>query len=765
MPPCIRCTDAESDKTGHSTCIRHADCWLEKLFHPSRCSSCKTLREAAFNPEQSPAQTRARDCLRSWIKLLIANKRSHKDFDPTALWASSSDRSKFTGIWCLDLQALGVGTAIRKSLKRDRSVSSCRGSRSSTPLSTKRTKKTEDPEARLEIYLSPQPRVSGSSLSTDLDVSSRDPSPSLQSEPESPSPAIRSSEVLQRAVEASLGTLANQVSKVVSDYLPPPAVPSDRPAPDFLPVPDQAFDLQQDFASLAGPGEFQQEWGFQDPAGFSQVPLEGPCSSENLWPHPSQVVEPGTQGPQSCLNPASLVDNGPRTASASNEELTWFVPPQDAAIDFSAGSLLFEGAELGSLVRLKEMDHWVLFSPLVVSDEVSAMMDRSVPYVKPAARDPKKLSLFELISSAFRHGTNPFSSNWGIGPEGNSITANLSLETKIALGVEPSPYIPPLLREMKLNFSGKDDPNSVRILETLNAPKITKTDTDIGGPFDGLVSPLKTEVFDCDARRRAELLTLVEIKSSLELAHSLSSHEALKSFNLPTAASIHMSHVGKALGAADRLLTPLLAKSAATFRSYRSSLHSQALSRVRSEGVKKEIGQLNVFSPGLWPEEGKESLISAARQAISDQSWKTSSKKPASKPKKPASKSNKFTSRSGNPAPTSTTSSQAHPANPQVGHSHPIPYFGPRAPGASGPGQFRQQFSPQTYWHGFRRPLGYHPRGGQNFRHPQYYPFPAYNQSFRPPRAQGPYVKGEKSARGQYSKGSGRGKHRGGHSG
>ena len=138
MPPCIRCADAESDKTGHSTCIRHADCWLEKLFHPSRCSSCKTLREAAFNPEQSPAQTRARDCLRSWIKLLIANKRSHKDFDPTALWASSSDRSKFTGNWCLDLQALGVGTAIRKSLKRDRSASSRGGSRSSTPLTTKR---------------------------------------------------------------------------------------------------------------------------------------------------------------------------------------------------------------------------------------------------------------------------------------------------------------------------------------------------------------------------------------------------------------------------------------------------------------------------------------------------------------------------------------------------------------------------------------------------------------------------------------------------
>ena len=535
--------------------------------------------------------------------------------DPFAIWASEADRANFTADWCAFLRDLDVGkpiVSIRTLNVRKRSGS---GNSSQGDRDGRSKKPRNSSEAAFDLSASPLVTQTWSRYE-DRDYSNE--------------------------IDGQFDKLANIVSTQIYNV----------PQPDWQMVMNLNEGL--DTNNNTAPVLQEQNYGNDNlfcysqgnraaPKSFGEAPPSG-SGPQYLTPqscpprfsdgHTSQVMDVshsfGSITQPKLMAQPSIQEGGISQGGLGGDDLPgtrqerWFIPPPNAEIDLEKGTFKIGGMDLSQFLEIKKEGPFKLFRPLIFNQDVNTALKFSAVHSAPVLKEPPKPLLFDLMGASFIGAPKV---GWEASDDRLVIRTNLSQDTKEALGLCGAKFTPPTAREMKLTLEGLSDADSIKFFETLNAPNLSKDELkQLGGPFEGIMSPLSTEVCEADFRRRKELSALVGTRSAVELASSLCSYEALEKFNLSTEAHVHMTHLSKALEAAQRYLSPTLAKAAENFSKQRKYMHMTATSRIANESVKRSVRELEVYSPGLWPEDSREPLVDAARAALADNTWKVVSR-------------------------------------------------------------------------------------------------------------------------------------------
>ena len=600
---CLSCDKVPQFRSEHGkACLRHVACWKDRLYWPSKCTPCQSNWSKATLLEDSERRQSARDKHVNWIKDLVTHRNRFRsgagsDFDASEVWSSVKDREDFSADWCLELKSLGVGKVPPRKVRSSSAGSDRAQKRARSPKDNRPSKRSN---------------VSSEDLPSQALATSPVPSPIPSHPPSSSEP----SSSFRREVSNVLQDLAADLGEDPSDdpmapevggYFDPhyPYGYSDDPGwgnSSSLPYPAQY---------AMGAGYFSQ--APQDPRTFtSQPPATTVPPPPPFAPAASGRGSSGTGSSTGCVSPS--VASG----------VCWFHVPMYSTCDVNNNILIVSDVDYSDLVELKLEGHFRIFRPKLMSGNMSSLIDCSTPFAKPTSKGPPKPSLSELLSASFRGGENPLLPSWGLSGDHSVINLDLSRETLSILGLGETPYSPPSSKELSAKFGGKGDALSDRVFRSLSEPVISDSSYEIGGPFEGKLSPPSGGLRASDLKRRQELLATVQSKSALELALSLSSNEAVSGFNLSTEASVHMSLIRKALEAANRLVSSVMLKASVDFSAIRRKLHLSVTDKISTPSVKERIAKAEVFSESLWSDKDKEELIALAREAQTDQTWSVS---------------------------------------------------------------------------------------------------------------------------------------------
>ena len=196
--------------------------------------------------------------------------------------------------------------------------------------------------------------------------------------------------------------------------------------------------------------------------------------------------------------------------------MDWFLPPSTVVIDTQAHSCYWEKeagnvVDLSPLVLLKEDCHKKLFRPkegIEMSADLMEVLTVSIVFSKPVRKDPVKPPVFDLLSASLSSSPNE---NWEITQDRSTILVNLSQSTKRALELEADKFEGFSKRDVVV-FKGLSDPVSSQFFDTINAPVLSTSEHQVGGPYTTVLRSLEKTQVEADARRRSELSSLVQLK-------------------------------------------------------------------------------------------------------------------------------------------------------------------------------------------------------------------------------------------------------------
>ena len=369
----------------------------------------------------------------------------------------------------------------------------------------------------------------------------------------------------------------------------------------------------------ANPSEiYAQEQNFiAPPREAANVTIE-PTST--AIPEVRTTTVPPTNSSVTTVAPEEILEEHP-----SNE--LWFIPPSSASYDTTTGVLEFEGELIPkNLISVKTIQDRRVFRPIDISNQaVARLLECSSLQTKSILRKTPKLPLFELLSSPILGKRTQPDCGWELSEDRNLI-CNLSDETKEILRLNGKSKRIPTKLNLPCKIQGGSDVASQRFFETMNAPCLTPEDSVVGGPLEHQTSKLSKQMTETDLRRRQTLLNLTSSKSALEMALSLTSHQALSDLSLDPQAYIHLSFVRKTLEGSIRLLNPVLDQVANSFINDRNSMMLQGSKQILTDSVSEILKEGDPFVPNLWSKETKDQAIEAARNADRDKTLRFAKK-------------------------------------------------------------------------------------------------------------------------------------------
>ena len=115
---CISCSE---NKTPHKCCVRHAKCWVNKLYFPNLCSVCSETFRIASSEKHSDERSNARAAYIDWFRALLP---SRKKANLPRIWPSDELRKEFSSEeWFFKLADSVVGEEYIKPVMNRSSAS------------------------------------------------------------------------------------------------------------------------------------------------------------------------------------------------------------------------------------------------------------------------------------------------------------------------------------------------------------------------------------------------------------------------------------------------------------------------------------------------------------------------------------------------------------------------------------------------------------------------------------------------------------------
>ena len=115
---CKICSNV-SDGASHPSCLHCSKCYVDKLFHPSRCDTCVRIFGEATASKDSELRKKARGDFTAWIRRIAKArgkieklKAAHK-----LIWGNKKEREDFFPAWDKACDEFGIGEPLRPSVE------------------------------------------------------------------------------------------------------------------------------------------------------------------------------------------------------------------------------------------------------------------------------------------------------------------------------------------------------------------------------------------------------------------------------------------------------------------------------------------------------------------------------------------------------------------------------------------------------------------------------------------------------------------------
>ena len=320
----------------------------------------------------------------------------------------------------------------------------------------------------------------------------------------------------------------------------------------------------------------------------------------------------------------------------------WFTPPPQVIFDFPNGTLSVGFDTLNKdEVILATSGNIKIFRPQLKGFEnplMATVLSHSRVFVKEGLVKPLKDNIFDLVNKPLAAKKLPANLGWTKDvSDPKTLKFRLSNASKEILHFKDSEedkfmyktdfdkFVKEKLKaaekDLNLNLTSNDDPDTLSFLETMKAPALKKEHFEISGPLENKLRVPDKKFLDMEEKSRKDVLQFFTAKSVLELAESLTSQEHLKDLNLGVNAHIHLSMINGVINAVTKLLGPTSINIAEDFFKTRNLISSWSTAGIVTKSVKENLTDATPFTPNLWSRETREKTVSAARQAQNDKTF------------------------------------------------------------------------------------------------------------------------------------------------